>query len=258
MLSAVVIDDELVSLNLLASLLNNFTSIQLKVIGKATSLTEGIDLIKTTNPDLVFLDIEMPDGNGMEIFNLQLSQKVKIVLVTGHDNYAIDAINKSVSGYLLKPVNFIDLQGVIKKIDKLIRFEQQQLELEDRINALCTAEAPGKNLIFDVESGFMMENSRNIEYCAADQSYATIFTFAKREFIVSKSLKELESYLPGHQFYRTHKSYLVNIYYIRKFVRSGESYVLLKSGAKIPVSVRKSSVIFNDIKEMLTHGFIDE
>ena len=91
MLSVVVIDDELVALNLLASLLNNFTSIQLKVVGKATNLTEGIDLIKNTNPDLVFLDIEMPDGNGMEIFNLQLSQKLKIVLVTGHDNYAIDA-----------------------------------------------------------------------------------------------------------------------------------------------------------------------
>jgi two-component system LytT family response regulator len=97
-----------------------------------------------------------------------------------------------------------------------------------------------------------MENTRNIEYLTADQSYATIYTHAKREFMVSKSLKELESYLPKNQFYRTHKSYLVNIYYIRKFVKTGESYVLLKSGAKIPVSVRKSSVIFNEIKQMLS------
>ena len=253
MLSVVVIDDELCALNLLTFLLNNFTSVQLKVVGKAMNLNEGIELIKRTNPDLVFLDIEMPDGNGMEIFNHQFSQKLKIVLVTGHEHYAIDAINKSVAGYLLKPVNFIDLQNVIKKIDKMIRLEQQHLELEDRINSLCTAEVPGKNLIFDIESGFMLENTRNIEYCTADQSYATIFTYAKREFIVSKSLKELEAYLPKNQFYRTHKSFLVNIYYIRKFVRSGESYVLLKSGAKIPVSVRKTSVIFNEIKEMLMH-----
>jgi two-component system LytT family response regulator len=254
MLSVVVIDDELCSLNLLAYLLNTFTSIQLKVVGRAANLTDGIELIKNTNPDLVFLDIEMPDGNGMEIFNHQLSQKTKIVLVTGHDHYAIDAINKSVAGYLLKPVNFVDLQNVIKKVDKMIRLEQQRLELEDRINTLGNAEVPGKNLIFDIESGFMMENSKNIEYCTADQSYATIFTFAKREFVVSKSLKELEAYLPKNQFYRTHKSYLVNIYYIRKFVKSGESYVLLKSGTKIPVSVRKTSLIFNEIKEMLANG----
>ena len=251
MLSVVVIDDELCSLNLLAYLLNNFTSIQIKVVGKATNLTEGLELIKNTNPDLVFLDIEMPDGNGLEIFNHQLSQKVKIVFVTGHDNYAIDVINKSVAGYLLKPVNFVDLQNVVKKVDKMVAEEQQRLELEDRINTLCTAEVPGKNLIFEIESGFMMENSRNIEYCAAGQSYATIFTNAKREFVLSKSLKELESYLPKNQFYRTHKSYLVNIYYIRKFVRSSESYVLLKSGAKIPVSVRKTSIIFNEIKDIL-------
>lgn len=252
MLTVVVIDDELLALNLLAYLLDNFTSIQLKVVGKAMNLKDGIDLIKHTNPDIVFLDVEMPDGNGMEIFNQQFSQKTKIVLVTGHDNYAIDAINKSVVGYLLKPVNFPDLQNVIKKVDKMIRMEQQHMELEDKISMLCTAEIPGKNLIFDVESGFIMENTRNIEYCTADQSYATIYTHTKREFVVSKSLKELESYLPKNQFYRTHKSYLVNIYYIRKFVRSGESYVLLKSGAKIPVSVRKTSVIFNEIKEMLT------
>ena len=252
MLSVVVIDDELCSLNLIAYLLNNFTSVQLKVVGKAMNFHDGIELIKHTNPDLVFLDIEMPDGNGMEIFNLQLSQKTKIVLVTGHDHYAIDAINKSVAGYLLKPVNFVDLQNVIKKVEKSIRLEQLHLELEDRINTLCSAEVPGKNLIFDIESGFIVENTRNIEYCAADQSYATIFTYAKREFVVSKSLKELETYLPRNQFYRTHKSYLVNIYFIRKFVRSSESYVLLKSGAKIPVSVRKTSVIFNEIKEMLT------
>jgi two-component system LytT family response regulator len=251
MISVVVIDDEIMSLNLLAYLLDNFTSIQLKVVGKAMNLNDGIELIKHTNPDLVFLDIEMPDGSGLEIFNHQLSQKTKIVLVTGHDQYAIDAINKPVAGYLLKPVNFVDLQEIIKKVDRMIRSEQQQLELEDRINTLGTSDVPGKNLIFDVESGFIVENTRNIEYITADQSYATLFTYAKREFVVSKSLKELESYLPKNQFYRTHKSYLVNIYYIRKFVKTGESYVLLKSGAKIPVSVRRSAVIFNEIKEML-------
>lgn len=252
MLSVVVIDDELMALNLLTYLLDNFTTIQIKVVGKAMNLKDGIELIKHTNPDLVFLDIEMPDGNGMEILDLEVSQKTKIVLVTGHENYAIDAINKSVAGYLLKPVNFPNLQEVIKKVEKMIKAEQQHLELEDRINILGTSEVPGKNLIFDVESGFIVENTKNIEYCTADQSYATIFTHARREFVVSKSLKELEAYLPKNQFYRTHKSYLVNIFYIRKFVRSGESYVLLKSGTKIPVSVRKTSVIFNEIKDMLS------
>ena len=256
MLSVVVIDDELMSLDLLTFLLNKFTTVQIKVVGKATNLADGIALIENANPDIVFLDIEMPDHSGMEIFNYQLSQKVKIILVTGHDQYAIEAINQSVAGYLLKPVSFVDLQNVIKKVERIIRKEQQQLELEDRINTLSTAEVPGKNLIFEIESGFMMENSKNIEFITAGQSYATLFTNSRREFVVSKSLKELEAYLPKNQFYRTHKSYLVNIFYIRKFVRSGESFVLMKSGIKIPVSVRKTTVIFNDIKELLAQDQI--
>lgn len=251
MLTIVIIDDELLSLNLLAHLLSNFTSVQLKVVGKATTLKDGIELIKSTSPDLVFLDIEMPDGNGMDIFEHQVSRRTRIVLVTGYDHYAIDAINRPVAGYLLKPVNIIDLQNVIKKVDLLIKLDQQRLELEDKITTLGTSEVPGKNLIFDIENGFMMENSKNIEYCAADQSYSTIYTYAKREFIVSKSLRELEEYLPANHFYRTHKSFLVNIFYIRKFVKASKSYVLLKGGMKVPVSVRKSAVILHDIKRML-------
>ena len=84
----------------------------------------------------------------MEIFDHQFSQKLKLFLLPGTIIYAIDAINKSIAGYLLKPVNFIDLQNVVKKVEKMIRLEQQQLELEDRINILGTAEVPGKNLIF--------------------------------------------------------------------------------------------------------------
>ena len=81
MLSVVVIDDELMSLNLMVNLLNNFTSVQLKVVGKAMNLSDGIELIKHTNPDLVFLDIEMPDGNGMEIFNHQFSRAAALAEV---------------------------------------------------------------------------------------------------------------------------------------------------------------------------------
>lgn len=92
-----------------------------------------------------------------------------------------------------------------------------------------------------------MLNTRNIEYCYANQSYSVIVTYTKKEILIAKSLKELQDMLPQKQFYRTHKSYLVNIYYIRKYVHAKESFVLLKSGEKIPVSVRVTSSISKDI-----------
>ena len=251
MYSAVIIDDEDDGINVLNQFLNDFTSVKVKVTGTATSLDEGIQIIKNTNPDLVFLDIDMPGKNGMAIYNYFNEPTFKIIFVTAYQQYAIGALNHSASGYLLKPVSFIDLRELLQKVFKELIHEQQQRELEDRLNILCAADIVGKNIILDVENGFIMENTKNIEYCYASQSYSVVVLHTKKEIIVTKALKSLQELLPNSQFYRTHKSFLVNVFYIRKFFKGNESYVILKSGVKIPVSVRTSTIISNDIKKML-------
>ena len=251
MLHIVIIDDEEDAIEVLSKLLSNFTSIELKISGTAKNLVEGITIINEVNPDIVFLDIDMPGKNGMSIYEYFKNPEFKIIFVTAYQQYAIEALKKSASDYLLKPVNFVELQEAMQKVSKELVLEQQQRELEDKINILCAADVDGKNIILDVENGFIMENTKNIEYCRADQSYSIVVTYVRKEILVTKSLKELQQLLPEKQFYRTHKSYLVNVHYIRKFVRANESYVLLKSGIKIPVSVRTSSIITKDIKKML-------
>jgi two-component system, LytTR family, response regulator len=251
MYSAVIIDDEEDGIHVLVQFLSEFTSVKVKVAGTATNLDEGIQIIRNTNPEIVFLDIDMPGKNGMAIYNYFNEPAFKIIFVTAYKQYAIDALNHSASGYLLKPISFIDLQELLLKVTKELNQEQQQRELEDRINLLSSAEMTGKNIILDVENGFIMENTRNIEYCYANQSYSVVVLHTKKEIVVTKPLKSLQELLPPNQFYRTHKTYLVNVFYIRKFFRGNESYVILKSGAKIAVSVRTSAIISNDIKKML-------
>ena len=251
MYSAVIIDDEEDGIHVLVQFLSEFTSVKVKVAGTATNLDEGIQIIRNTNPEIVFLDIDMPGKNGMAIYNYFNEPAFRIIFVTAYKQYAIDALNHSASGYLLKPISFIDLQELLLKVTKELNQEQQQRELEDRINLLSSAEMTGKNIILDVENGFIMENTRNIEYCYANQSYSVVVLHTKKEIVVTKPLKSLQELLPPNQFYRTHKSFLVNVFYIRKFFRGNESYVILKSGAKIAVSVRTSAIISNDIKKML-------
>jgi len=251
MLRIVIIDDEKDAIDALSDLLKNFTSTNLKIAGTAQNLVDGIKLIIETKPDVVFLDINMPGNYGMAIYDYFKKPEFKVVFITAYQQYAIEALKKSASDYLMKPVNFIELKETMQKLSQEMEMEQQQKELEDKINLISAADIEGKNIILDVEGGFIMENTRNIEYCRADQSYAYVVTFNRKELLVSKSLKELQDLLPENQFYRTHKSYLVNVHYIRKFVKSHESHVLLKSGAKIPVSVRTSSIITKDIKKML-------
>ncbi len=253
MLTTIIIDDEQDAIDVLSQLLNEFTNTPLKIAGTANNLDDGIRIIKATKPDVVFLDIDMPKKSGMDIYKYFKNPAFKIIFVTAYNQYAIEALKKSASDYLLKPVNFMELREAINRVAKEIDQEQKQQEIEDKANLICTADMEGKSVVLDVEGGFILENTKNIEYCYADQSYSVIVTYLGREIIVTKPLKDLQELLPTNQFYRAHKSYLVNIYYIRKFVRSTESYVLLKSGTRVPVSVRNSTAITNDIKQMLSN-----
>jgi len=252
MITAVLIDDEKDANSVLSSLLNNFTTTVVKILGTADNLDDGIKLINDSKPDVVFLDIQMPGRNGLEIFNHFPNPEFKLVIVTAYSQYAIDAIKKSATDYILKPVSFMELQETLSRISRMLESEKQQYEMEDKIGFINSPEIQGVRIVFDVETGFMLIDTRIIEYCFADQSYSVIVTNTGKHIVISKPLKELQELLPVKHFYRTHKSYLVNVYYIRKFVRASESFVYLKSGNKIPVSVRNTTKIKNDIKQMLS------
>ena len=248
----VVIDDEVDAINVVVKLLETFSSILFKITGTANNLKEGVELIKKTKPDLIFLDIEMPGKNGLAIYDYFENPDFKIIFMTAYQQYAIEALKKSASDYLLKPINIIELKESLQKVVKQIEQKWQEEELKDKMNFLSGVEIDGKNILLEVEGGFILENSSNIEYAYAHQSYSIIVTHSKKEIVVSKSLKQLQELLPNNQFYRTHKSYLTNIFFIKKFVRASESYVLMKSGVKIPVSVRTSALITREIKQMLS------
>ena len=251
MLKTVLIDDEVDAINVLSELLVKFTSIPIKVVGTANNLDDGIEIIKSTKPDVVFLDIDMPNKSGLDIYDYFDNPDFKVIFVTAYNEYAIEALKKNASDYLLKPTSFVDLQEALNKVTKEIEKSQKQNEIEDKASLLTSAEMEGKNVVFEIQGGFIMENTRNIEYCYAKQSYSKMVTYLGKEITVTKPLKALQEILPLNHFYRTHKSYLVNIHYIRKFVKGSESYVLLKSGIKIPVSVRTSLIITKEIKKML-------
>lgn len=251
MLSAIIIDDEQDCVDALSELLKSFTTIPVKVIGTASRLDEGIKLINTSQPDVVFLDINMPHASGIDIYKYFTQPKFKVIFVTAYMQYAIDALKNSATGYLLKPINFVELNEALRKVSTEIKAEKQIKKLEEKVTELFAPEIPGKNIVLDTERGFIIENTRNIEYCMADQSYSIIFSNIGNKTVVSKPLKHLEEQFPADQFYRTHKSYLVNIHYIRQYVRSTENYVVLASGERIPVSIRKSGEFEENIRKML-------
>ncbi|HEY5591421.1 MAG TPA: LytTR family DNA-binding domain-containing protein [Paludibacter sp.] len=249
-ISAVIIDDDIETILLLVELLTAFPAI--KIAGTARNLEDGVKLIKSSHPEIVFLDINLPGRNGLELYKEFKAPNFKIIFCTANQQYAVDAIGKSANGFLLKPVDMNQLTETLNKVYDELLHDHQQFELEDQIDVLSSTEIPGENILIDVEHGFIVKNTSSIEYCYAKNSYSVVVMNTQKELAVPKSLKELQEILPEKQFYRTHKSFLVNIYYIQKFVRGKENYLLLSGGVKIPVSVRVTSVISKDIKRKLT------
>jgi two-component system LytT family response regulator len=251
MLSAVIIDDEEVAVNLLVELLKHHTSIKIKIVGTATNLTNGVEIIKSTQPDIVFLDINMSGRNGLEIYNDFKTPNFKIIFCTAYQKYAIEVINKYAFGYILKPIGIIELNGVLNRLKKQLLEEQKQLQLEDKINILNSPVTSGENVILEVDNGFIIGNTRSIEYCYSKDAHTVVVMHSQKEYVIKKSIRQLQEILPENQFYQTHKSFLVNIYYICKFIRSNVNYVLMESGIKIPVSVRITSIFTKEIKKKM-------
>ena len=254
MLTTIIIDDDEIAIFRLTKLLKNLSSYEIQIKGTALNLADGIELIKETQPDLVFLDICMSGKNGLEIFNEFKPPFFKIIFCTAYEQYAIDVLKNIPCGFLVKPIDFLELKEAVQKVFVGLSRGLKYLLMEEKMNYMNLLEIPGENILFDVVNGFISFNTRNIEYCYASQSYSVIVNFDKKENLLTKPLRELQNMFPENQFHRTHKSYLVNIYHIRKYIHAKESYVLLRCGIKIPVSVRATSTIVEDIKQKLQLG----
>jgi two-component system, LytTR family, response regulator len=252
--TVVIINDEENALHTLIGMLGNFNSLQLNIAGSASHLEEGAKLIERQNPDIVFLDIDQPEQNLDSFYSHFKEPSFKVILVTAYLQDAITASKNYAFDYLLKPLKINDLQIILQRISQQVLIEQKTQEIDFSYQNEAAAPSGGANVIFDVENGFIFENTANIEYCKANQSNALVILHNGKEIQISKSLKQLADQFPSASFYRVHKTYLVNIYYIRRFVKAKESYVILKNGLRIPVAVRMSTHITRDIKEMIKGG----
>jgi two-component system LytT family response regulator len=252
MYKIVIIDDEQNAIDLLVEILLSILPFNIKILGTATNLhTDGIELINKNKPDIIFIDINMPIMSGLAISNYCKDSQCKIIFTSGYPEYALNALKNRAFDFVLKPINIVEIKETLEKAIKEIDLERHRKRQEEILKHNKHAlDIDSKEIIFNHINGFIKINTRNIEYCSAEQAYSFIF-YDDKKLMVTKNLMDLEKLFPHNQFYRTHKSYLVNVYYIEKFVHTDESYVELKSGVQIPVSARKSATISKDILKLI-------
>ena len=238
MIDVVIIDDEQNNIEGLRSLLSNYCP-GINVVGTAPDANSAFVLIKSLGPQLVFLDIEMPFGNGFDLLEKLMPVQFEVIFVTAFDQYAIRAFKYAVVDYLLKPVSIDELQKAVERVKQRIAEKVFNNRIEFLINNHGGKSNELKKIGLPSADGILFEDLENIVRLEAEGNYTYIYITGKKKELVSKSLKEFEDILPAAAFCRLHHSHIVNLSYIKKYYKGRGGYVELSDGTTVEVSSRK-------------------
>ena len=235
---AVIIDDEQNSIDVLKTLLTEHCP-EVKIFESTTSSEEGITLIKTLLPDIVFLDIEMPKYNGFQLLEQVHDIFFQLIFTTAYDQYALKAFKCSAVDYLLKPIMVDELKNAVNKLSNGDKHYQEKIKvLEQNIHAAITNNPPEK-IVLPHAKGYLFQKIDEIVYCEAFNTYTKFFIEGKQAIMISKPLGEVEEILADAGFFRPHRHFLINIKEITEFIRSDGGFVVMSNGENIPLARNK-------------------
>ena len=238
----IIVEDELLSRSTLEELIKRHCA-ELEVVALCKDGTEGLDAIRSLEPDLVFLDIEMPNMNGFEMLAEFDQVDFDVIFTTAYDEFAVKAFKVSAVDYLLKPIDEEELQRSVRRaVEKQSSFMSRE-HVELLLSNVQAGERHEKIAIPSLD-GIDFVDIEDILRCEADRNYTTIFTIQGETYIYSKTIKEFERFLPDDMFFRTHNSHVVNLQYIKKYLRGKGGELVLKDGSVVPVArLRKESLL---------------
>lgn len=234
---AILIDDEITSLQNLKQKLEQFC-MQVEVVAATQNPEEAITLIKNLKPDVLFLDIEMPKMSGFRMLEELGDYEAEIIFTTAYNHYAIDAMRISAFDYLVKPVAIEELENAVKRLEvKNATHTQERFRvLKESINE---NKSQDNKIAIPVRDGFEFVVIKNILRIESSSSYSHIFFADGKSILVTKLLKDFEELLTPYHFFRVHNSHLINLNYIKKYLRGEGGQVLMDNGELIDVSRRK-------------------
>lgn len=235
-MKAVIIDDEKDSRQILANYLTKYCP-DVTVCGFGESVATGLDAIKQHNPDIVFLDIEMPYGNGFDLLEKADDHSFETVFVTAFGNYAIQALNQSAAYYLLKPIDIDELVKAVEKIKK----ERSDLSYTQHARVLLdNMRSNGQQkIMLPTLEGFEIVPISKILYCEAADNFTKFYFDEGQPLMICRTLKYFEDVLQPHGFLRIHRSYMINPSFVIRYSKGKGGYVTMKNNQELEVSANK-------------------
>ncbi len=251
MLKALIIDDEKNSRESLKGKLDLFCP-EIEVKGEVETVAKAVEFCENNRPDLLFLDINLAGENGFDILEQLHAGEIRmpeIIFITAHDEYAIKAIKFSAADYLLKPIDPEELVKAVRKVEA-----KKDIDPAPKLKTLMenirqAADSP-KKIVIPSSDGLHVIKISDITRCESSSNYTQFFLTTGKTMLASKTLKEFDGMLCDYNFERIHKSHLINMNYVKRYVQSDGGYVIMEDGSRIPVANRKKEHLVSLLRSL--------
>jgi len=247
MIKSLIIEDEPHGQELLQTLINTYCK-KVDVLAVASNVKEGIEQIQKHKPDLVFMDYQIEGGNGFDVLNNIPNPSFKVIFITGYSEYAIKAFKYSALDYLLKPINIDELIEAVNRFDPEIQNYSKNYNLLNE--NIKDSELSPNQIIIPTKGEYKVVNIWEISFIKALQSYVEIQISNSIKIISSEPLKHYESFLSKTDFFKSHKSYIVNLRRVQSVDQGRGGMITLFSGHQVPIAARRKSLFLKQLKDL--------
>ncbi|MDD2985935.1 LytTR family DNA-binding domain-containing protein [Flavobacterium sp.] len=253
MITALLIDDDDNLRQGMKSLLARYAP-DIKIVGEANSVKTGVETMERLQPQVVFLDIQMTDGTGFDVLEEIALRNGKstahIVFITAHEQYAIKAFRFSALDFLLKPVDPDELQKVIEKIKNIVVKNDDFGHIDLLLENIRKKVDKFKRIALSNSDGIHLFEVSDIIRCESEDNYTKFFIKNNKPVLISKTLKEYEELLTEHGFERIHQSHLINLAYLKSYIKKDGGYVVMSDNSHLPISQRKKERLQEILKTL--------
>ena len=247
MIRSIIVDDEINNSDALKKMLDLYLP-SVELAGVASNIKEAKELIEEQKPDLIFLDVEMPGGNGFELLESLDTVNFKVVFTTAHAAYAIKAIKYAAMDYLLKPINLNELKIAVEKCtNNSLENSIINQQIDVLRNNRQTDGFKFKKIALTSSEGLEFFETKNIIRCEADRAYCNFYLVGGRKILVSKSMSEYEDMLTQSNFIKVHKSSIVSLDHIKKYMKGNNAYLIMSDDSIVNVALRRKEALLKVI-----------
>lgn len=218
------------------------------IIGVASNVSEGLELILKTSPQLVFLDVEMPDGDGFSLLQQVPDISFQVIFITAHEKYALKAIKYSALDYLLKPIDYDDLIQAVAKANEEIENEAVASKVQTLLENIGQQFQTPPKLVVKDKYGVHVIRTQDIIRLEASGSYTKFVIQGQESLLISKGIKEYQDLLSPDLFFRCHQSHIINLDFLSRYDKREGDFLHLTDSSKVPLAVRKREVFLEKIK----------